>query len=203
MTIKTAAQALALVKRHGVVTLAAHIEGVPCFVEAVTGEPVRGSWWGHPRGKLIFALAEGLDDSSEVLTLKLLEGKATFVDRALWPVLLAVVLDDQWRAARVKKLSAAGKALLKKVEASSRRGEAPGPVKELEASLLVHCASEHTEKGRHEKRLTAWADWAKARSIAPAKLEVDADLNLVSLSPRGGEGDQIQVCGHLEPGRND
>ena len=185
MTIKTAAQALALVKRNGVVTLAAHIEGVPCFVEAVTGERLRGSWWGHPMGKLIFALAEGLEDSSGVLTVKLLEGKATFVDQALWPVLLAVVLDDQWRAARMKKLSAAGKALLKKVEAASRRGEAPGPVKELEESLLVHCASEHTEKGRHEKRLTSWAQWAKARAIVPARLEVTADLSLVSLSPAG------------------
>lgn len=192
MTIKTAAQALALVKRNAVVTLAARIEGVPCFVEAVTGEPVRGSWWGHPLGKLIFTLAEGLDDSNEVLTLKLLEGKATFVDQALWPVLLAVVLDDQWRAARVKILSAAGKALLKKVEASSRRGEAAGPVKELEESLLVHCASEHTEKGRHEKRLTSWSHWAKSRSLSPAKLEVEAALeqlkaaaggNPISLSP--------------------
>ncbi len=145
--IKTAAQALALVKRHGVVTLAARVEGVPCFVEAVTGEAVRGSWWGHPRGKLIFALAEGLEDSSQVLTLKLLDGKATFVDQALWPVLLAIVLNDRWRAARAKKLTAAGKALLKKVESSSRRGEAPLPVKELEESLLAHCASEHTEKG--------------------------------------------------------
>lgn len=85
MTVKTAAQALALVKRKGLVTLAAHLEGVPCFVEAVTGERVRGSWWGHPKGKLIFSLAEGLEDSREVLTLKLLEGKATFVDQALWP----------------------------------------------------------------------------------------------------------------------
>ena len=120
-----------------------------------------------------------------MLTVKLLEGKATFVDQALWPVLLAVVLDDQWRAPRMKKLSAAGKALLKKVETASRRGEAPGPVKELEESLLVHCASEHTEKGRHEKRLTSWAQWAKARAIVPARLEVTADLSLVSLSPAG------------------
>ena len=72
MTIKTAAQAVAWVERYGVVTLSAHIEGVPCFVEAVTGEAVRGSWWGHPRGKLIFKLAEALEDSSQVLTLKLL-----------------------------------------------------------------------------------------------------------------------------------
>lgn len=75
MTVKTPAQALALVKKHGLVTLAARVEGVPCFVEEVVGAPVRGSWWEHPKGKLIFALAEGLEDSREVMTLKLLEGK--------------------------------------------------------------------------------------------------------------------------------
>ncbi len=167
MIVKTAAQALALVKREGLVTLAAHVEGVSCFVEAVTGERVRGSWWGHPKGKLIFTLAEGLEDSDQVVVVKLLEGKATFVHRELWPGLLAMVLDAEWRAPRVKKLSAAAKALLKKVEKESRRGEAGKPVKELEASLLVYCASEHTESGRHEKRLTSWEEWAKAHDVTP------------------------------------
>ncbi|MDP1821727.1 MAG: hypothetical protein Q8L48_00725 [Archangium sp.] len=174
MTVKTPAQALALVKRAGLVTLAARVEGVPCFVEAVVGEPVRGSWWGHPQGKLIFALAEGLEDAREVLTLKLLDGKTTFVHRALWPALLAVVLDEGWRSARGQRLSAGARSLWKKVELASRRGEAPEPVKELEASLLVHVASEHTEQGRHEKRLTSWGHWAKAQQVSPGKLSPDA-----------------------------
>lgn len=71
---------------------------MPCFVEAVTGEPVRGSWWGHPRGQLIFSLAEGLEDSDQVLVIKLLDGTATFVDRSVWPELLAMVLDETWRS---------------------------------------------------------------------------------------------------------
>src|SRR5258708_1040674 len=100
MTIKTPAQALALLKRKGILTLAADVEGVPCFVEEVTGGRLRGSWWGHPKGKLIFSLAEGLEDSSQVLSLKLLDGKATFVAPSLWPTLLAVVLDEDWRAQR-------------------------------------------------------------------------------------------------------
>ena len=126
MTVKTAAQALAFVQKRGIVTLAAQLEGVPCFVEEVAGEKVKGSWWGHPKGKLIFALAEGLEDSEQVLSLKLLEGKGTFVDKALWPAVLAVVLDDGWRKARAKGLSAAARGLWKKIEVSSRRGEAPG-----------------------------------------------------------------------------
>ncbi len=176
MTIKTAAQARAFVKRHQVVTLAAHVDGVPCFVEAVAGERVRGSWWGHPLGQLIFSLAEGLEDSDQVLVIKLIDGKATFVDRALWPELLAMVLDAKWRAPRVKKLSAAAKTLMKKVEVASRRGDEAKVVKELEASLLVHCASEHTEKGRHEKRLTSWPQWASQHHVKPAKVAIKFPL---------------------------
>ena len=67
VTVKTPAQALAFVRKHGIVTLAAHIDGVPCFVEEVAGERMKASWWGHPKGKLIFMLAEGLDDSDAVL----------------------------------------------------------------------------------------------------------------------------------------
>ena len=177
MSLETPAQALAFVKKEGLVTL------VPRFVEEVAGEHVRGSWWGHAKGKLIFTLAEALEASREVLTIKLLGGKMTFVDQALWPTLLAVVLDATWRQERSKKLSASARALWKKVEASSRRGEAPAPVKELEASLLVHCASEHTEKGRHEKRLTSWAHWAKAHDVRPAKLELSAALVALRISP--------------------
>ena len=125
------------------------------------GEHVRGSWWGHAKGKLIFTLAEALEASHEVLSVKLLGGKTTFVHQVLWP------------------------ALWKKVEASSRRGEAPAPVKELEASLLVHCVSEHTQKGRHEKRLTSWAHWAKAHDASPGKVELHAALAELRMSAPG------------------
>ncbi len=177
MTVKTAAQALAFVRKHRVVTLAARIERVPCFVEAVIGERITGSWWGHPKGKLIYALAEGLEDSRQLVSVKLLDGKATFVDRALWPGLLTVVLDEAWRSGREKALSKAARALWRKVEASSRRGEAAAATKELEEALVVHSASEHTEKGRHEKRLTGWAQWAQQHKVRPAKVAVEEALS--------------------------
>ena len=168
MTLSTPAQALAWIRRAGIATAAAHVEGVPCFVEAITGERIKGSWWGHPQGKLIFMLGESLDGAAEVMSLKLLDGKETFVHAALWPSLLAVVLDDKWRLARWKTLNPITKALWLKVEVASRRGGPPATVKALEESLLVHCASEHTETGRHEKRMTAWSQWAKARKVKSA-----------------------------------
>ena len=182
MRVRTPAQARAWIRKVGIATVSSHIKGVPCLVEAITGERIKGSWWGHPEGKLIFRLGEALDEAAGVASLKLLDGKATLIDSALWPALLAVVLDPHWRAARAKTLTPAARTLWSKVEAAQARTGPPAALKALEESLLVHCASEHTDKGRHEKRLTAWVRWAKARGVKP--MVGGADAGLKSLSTR-------------------
>jgi hypothetical protein len=83
----TPKQALAFVKRHGVVLQAAR-GPVPSLAEAVAGGPIRGSWWGHPKGHEIFRVAEAVSQSDEVLVCKLVEGKVTYVHRRLWPALV-------------------------------------------------------------------------------------------------------------------
>lgn len=97
----TEKEALAFVKRHGVVLQAAR-GPVPSLAEAVAGGPIRGSWWGHPRAHDIFRAAEAVSDSDEVLVCKLIDGKVTYVHRRLWPALvrLAVRL-GKGRLARV------------------------------------------------------------------------------------------------------
>ena len=80
-------EALAFVKRHGVVLQAAR-GPVPSFAEAVAGGPIRGSWWGHPKGKEIFRLSEEIRESPDVLVCKLIDGKVTYVHRRLWPALV-------------------------------------------------------------------------------------------------------------------
>jgi len=80
-------QALAFVKKHGVVLQAAR-GPVPSLAEAVAGEPIRGSWWGHPKGQQIFLAAEAVSDSPDVLVCKLIDGKVTYVHRRLWPALV-------------------------------------------------------------------------------------------------------------------
>jgi hypothetical protein len=79
--------ALAFVKRHGVVLQAAR-GTVPSLAEAVAGGPIRGSWWGHPKGREIFRTAAAVSDSPDVLVCKLVDGKVTFVHRRLWPALV-------------------------------------------------------------------------------------------------------------------
>ncbi|MFI5361424.1 MAG: hypothetical protein ACHQ49_05600 [Elusimicrobiota bacterium] len=61
---------------------------VPNLVDAIAGEPVKGSWWSHPKGKLIFAALEGVKDSPDVLICRLIDNKLTLVHKRLWPALV-------------------------------------------------------------------------------------------------------------------
>jgi hypothetical protein len=83
----TPKQALAFVKKHGVVLQAAR-GPVPSFAEYITGEPIKGSWWAHSKGHEIFALASAVSDHPDVLVCKLIDGKVTYVHRRLWPALV-------------------------------------------------------------------------------------------------------------------
>jgi hypothetical protein len=80
------------VERHGIVLASAH-GPVPNLAERVAGEPIRGSWWGHPKGRAIFAALRAIGDSPEVKCFRLLGRRITFVHRRLWPAL--VRLADQ------------------------------------------------------------------------------------------------------------
>jgi len=80
-------QALAYIRRHGVVPEAAR-GPVPSIAEVIAGEPVRGSWWSHPKSHEIFAVTRTIRDSKDVLVCRLIRGKITFVHRRLWPALV-------------------------------------------------------------------------------------------------------------------
>ena len=61
---------------------------LPNVAELVAGEPIAGSWWGHPKGHEIFAELETLDESPDVVRMRLVNGKVTLVHRRLWPALV-------------------------------------------------------------------------------------------------------------------
>jgi hypothetical protein len=83
----TADELLRFVRRNGVVLESAR-GPVPNLVEAIVGAPVKGSWWGHPKGKEIFHLLNAVRDSGEVLVCRLVGGKVTYVHRDAWPALV-------------------------------------------------------------------------------------------------------------------
>ena len=94
-------EAVAFVERHGIVLQAAR-GPVPNLAEAIAGGPIRGSWWGHPKGKEIFRAAEAICESPDVLVCKLIGGKITYVHRRLWPAL--VKLASRFRAEQLAKV---------------------------------------------------------------------------------------------------
>lgn len=79
--------ALAFVDQHGVVMESGR-GPVPSLVEAVAGEAIRGTWWGHPKRRAIFRATRAMRDSADVLVCRLLGGKITYIHRRLWPALL-------------------------------------------------------------------------------------------------------------------
>ena len=85
--ITSARQALAFVRKHGVV-LASAKGSAPRLTEAIVGEPIRGSWWAHAQGRRIFAVLSAVSESEDVLVCRLVDGKITLVHRRLWPALV-------------------------------------------------------------------------------------------------------------------
>ena len=83
----TAEEALAFVREHGVVLVSAK-GAVPRLTEAIAGEPIKGSWWGHAKGREIFAILQAVTESKDILVCRLVDGKVTLVHRRLWPALV-------------------------------------------------------------------------------------------------------------------
>jgi hypothetical protein len=100
---------LRFVEQHGVV-----LEGGrgprPNLAEAVAGEPIRGNWWGHKKGCVIFLATRAVRDCDQVLVCRLVGGKITYVHRRLWPAIvrLANSLDKKTLAAVEEEHSPSG-----------------------------------------------------------------------------------------------
>ena len=86
MPSRSLEEALSFVETNGIVLESAHGR-VPTFADYVAGGRVT-RWWGHPSGRLIFALTRAIRDSPDVLTCRLIDNKITYVHRRLWPALV-------------------------------------------------------------------------------------------------------------------
>jgi hypothetical protein len=82
-------EAIDFVKRHGVVLQAAR-GPVPSLAETIAGGPIRGSWWGHAKGRTIFAATQAVCESPDILVCKLINDKVTYVHRRFWPALVTL-----------------------------------------------------------------------------------------------------------------
>jgi hypothetical protein len=84
------------------VVLASAKGPVPRLTEAIIDEPIKGSWWAHPRSQQIFAVLQAVADSEEVLVCRVVNGKVTFIHRRLWPALVRVA--SRFAAAQIAQI---------------------------------------------------------------------------------------------------
>ncbi len=138
----------------------------PSVYQLIAGDARKGSWWANEHAHTIFAVNEMLEDHSDVMVMKLISGKVTFVHRELWERIYSIgVAREEWQ---LNKLSSAAKSLLETLDKeeviqTSKLGKAFGAkaVQELELRMLAHSAQVHTESGKHAKVLKTWNAWAR------------------------------------------
>ena len=144
----------------------------PSVVALSAGGPVKSSWWSHPRGKEIYGLLLKFVEHEDVLCVKLLDGKVTFVHRHLWPAVLSIArAKEAWQ---MKGLSKPARALLGRVDDEGEIEAHGAAVKELELRLLVHANQVHAKSGAHALVLTGWNRWAKKHGPLGRKISLDS-----------------------------
>lgn len=141
----------------------------PSITGIMVREPIKGSWWSHPRANEIYLLSRRLIRHPDTICLKLLSRKMTYVHRRLWPELIAIgTAQEPWQ---LDGLPAPAKSMLNKVEerGALRMDEIKGAhggkdksadARMLEARLLVFGDDVHTASGTHVKRIETWEHWA-------------------------------------------
>ena len=140
----------------------------PSATAMIAGEAVRGSWWTHPEAREMYRLSMQLRDHRDVLAVKLVSGKVTFVHRALWPAVYAAgSAREPWQK---RGLSKEAGALLRQADKAKMLLSSGEAVRELEARLLVHAQSVHTAQGFHRKEVATWGAWAESVQLGAIAL---------------------------------
>jgi hypothetical protein len=152
----------------------------PSVTGLIAPGEVRGSWWAHPRAHEMYQVACKVRSHPDVLMIKLISRKVTFVHRPLWPAVFAIATArEPWQ---MRNLSKDALALLKRIDKDSELSATGDAVRELEARLLVHAENVHTERGFHAKAVQCWQSWARSVRLGKVKLtsaEARAQLEAV------------------------
>jgi len=170
---------------------------LPTVASLVAGGPVKGSWWGHPEGRAIFAVSRSLAIHPDAVSTRLVSGKITWVHRRLWPALLGAARSrESWQT---RGLDRNARAILKRVtQAGTLRSDRDRLDSKscltLERRLLVHGGTLHTERGAHARVLESWDRWAlrsgiTGRRVSAARARDALDRALGAIRERyGGKG---------------
>ena len=188
-------------KKYGLLLL--NDSALPNLCRLAVGERVRGSWWAHPRAQEIFQVYDALEDHPDVLIMKLISGKVTYIDRTIWPQVVAVGRSrEPWQ---MKNLSASARKLLSAVDkASVQPGrENVAAATEVNARMLVFSAQFHSKSGAHVRRLDSWDHWSHRTgafqdSIVPAAARRSLEERISNLNREFDGRGRLPWQGKLE-----
>lgn len=142
----------------------------PSLVAMMAGGPVKGTWWAHPLANEIYQVGMRLMKQSDVIYVRLVAGKMTYVHRRLWPALYSVATArEPWQLANLPESAKSMLKMLDKRESlrmdeikSARTAKKLGTdARLLESRLLAFGDDVHTDSGAHVKRVETWPHWAK------------------------------------------
>jgi hypothetical protein len=177
--------------------LLAHDSLLPSATRCVAGEPIRGSWWGHPKGSLIYAALQEV--ALDIARVKLVCGKSTLVHRRLWPALAAVARSRQpWQTRdlgndELELFEAVERAGSVRTDTLGKPAQRAALVKGLEVRLLVYSETEHTASGKHVKVLIPFQTWQKQAGISDVDLpEAERALEALTVPVRAWVGDRLE-----------
>lgn len=154
---------------------------LPSLVSVVTGEKVKGSWWGHPKGNLIYNLSQQFEDDPDILAVKMVNKKITYIHKKHWSALFTIVLEkSDWQTQGLKTET---KKLLQAVQKNGllRADEkflkkTPTQIgqlaSKLEEKLLIYSESLHTDSGKHVRILKSWNFLMQEKKISLNKMTI-------------------------------
>ncbi len=169
--------ALAAICEHGV--LLETDRAFPSLVALVAGGPVKGTWWAHPLANEIYVLGQRLMDHRDVLFIRLVTGKMTYVHRRLWRPIYAIATARQaWQLAELPRTAMSmlqmvdrrGALRMDEIRSKHTAKELGGDARILETRMLVFGDDVHTDSGAHAKRIESWPQWAKRVQLATTQL---------------------------------
>ncbi len=164
----------------------------PSLATTMIGAPVAGSWMTHPMANELYLLGRELERHREVLLVKLLSGKLTFVHARLWPALIAIATaHEAWQLdglhpyalALLDAVEERGRMTIDEFDGSRSRKETGAYARALEARLLVFGDDVHGPTGAHLKRIETWEHWAWRTgfpdSVLPAPEEARKEFDSI------------------------
>lgn len=135
----------------------------PNIIQLITGDTCKGSWWSHPQANSIYNGLAWLADNSSIFTVKLLDGKMTYLHENLLNDFYTIVMKPRdWQ---LKKLKQSDLEVFNVIKTNKKISsddiqyktiEIKKSLARLEKKLLIQGTEQHTKSGKHIKIYHRW-----------------------------------------------